>query len=146
VLLRRYGVVCWRLLARESDALPPWRELLRCYHRLEARGEIRGGRFIDDLAGEQFALPEALTALRQRRQRALDDRLVVVSASDPLNLLGSLLPGAKVPAVGSNRLLYRDGLPVAIRVNNRYRALVEADPDTQRRWQERLLKPVSWFD
>ena len=146
VLLRRYGVVCWRLLARESDALPPWRELLRCYHRLEARGEIRGGRFIDDLAGEQFALPEALTALRQIRQRALDGRLVVVSASDPLNLLGSLLPGAKVPAVGSNRLLYRDGLPVAIRVNNRYRALVEADPDTQRRWQERLLKPVSWFD
>ena len=145
-LLRRYGVVCWRLLARESEALPPWRELLRCYHRLEARGEIRGGRFIDDLAGEQFALPEALAALRQVRQRALDGRLVVVSASDPLNLIGSVLPGAKVPAVGSNRLLYRDGLPVAVRVNNRYRALVDADPDTQRCWQERLLKPVSWFD
>lgn len=145
-LLRRYGVVCWRLLARESDALPPWRELLRCYHRLEARGEIRGGRFIDDLTGEQFALPEALSALRQVRQRPLDGRLIVVSASDPLNLVGSVLPGAKVPAVGSNRLLYRDGLPVAVRVNNRYRALVDADPDTQRRWQERLLKPVSWFD
>ncbi|MBA1188489.1 DEAD/DEAH box helicase [Pseudomonas entomophila] len=145
-LLRRYGVVCWRLLARESDALPPWRELLRCYHRLEARGEIRGGRFIADLAGEQFALPEALTALRQVRQRAPDGRLAVVSACDPLNLLGSVLPGAKVPAMGSNRLLYRDGLPVAVRVNNRYRALVDADPDTQRRWQERLLKPVSWFD
>ena len=64
-LLRRYGVICWRLLERESDVLPPWRDLLRCYHRLEARGEIRGGRFIAGLAGEQFALPEAVGLLRR---------------------------------------------------------------------------------
>ncbi len=69
-LLRRYGVVSWRLLEREADWLPPWRELLRVYHRLEARGEIRGGRFVAGLAGEQFALPEAVGLLREvRRQR-----------------------------------------------------------------------------
>src|SRR5690606_37139488 len=99
-LLRRYGVICWRLLERESDVLPPWRDLLRCYHRLEARGEIRGGRFIAGLAGEQFALPEAVGLLRQVRRRGMDGALVMVSACDPLNLLGTLLPGAKVPAVG----------------------------------------------
>ncbi|NQD78438.1 ATP-dependent DNA helicase, partial [Pseudomonas sp. CrR7] len=115
-LLRRYGVICWRLLERESDVLPPWRELLRCYHRLEARGEIRGGRFIAGLAGEQFALPEAVGLLRQVRRREPDGALLVVSAADPLNLIGSLLPGAKVPAVSGNRLLYRDGVPVAMRV------------------------------
>ncbi|MCP6133505.1 hypothetical protein NL393_30455, partial [Klebsiella pneumoniae] len=79
-LLRRYGVFCWRLLERESDVLPPWRELLRCYHRLEARGEIRGGRFIAGLAGEQFALPEAVGLLRQVRRREADGTLTVISA------------------------------------------------------------------
>src|SRR5690606_19232872 len=90
VLLRRYGVVFWRLLEREADWLPPWRELLRVYHRLEARGEIRGGRFVTGISGE----------------------LIRVSGSDPLNLAGTLLPGEKVPALAGNRLLYRDGVPV----------------------------------
>ena len=95
VLLRRYGVVFWRLLAREADWLPPWRELLRVYHRLEARGEIRGGRFVAGVAGEQFALPEALALLREVRKRPLAGELLAVSAVDPLNQLGTLLPGSR---------------------------------------------------
>ncbi|NIE75081.1 DEAD/DEAH box helicase [Pantoea sp. Ap-967] len=139
-LLRRYGVICWRLLERESDVLPPWRELLRCYHRLEARGEIRGGRFIAGLAGEQFALPEAVSLLRQVRRRAPEGALVMVSASDPLNVIGSLLPGAKVPAMSGNRLLYRDGVPVATRIAGRYAYLVEAAAQEQEGWRQKLLR------
>ncbi len=112
-LLRRYGVVFWRLLEREADWLPSWRELLRTFHRLEARGEIRGGRFVSGLAGEQFALPEAIPVLREVRKQALDGRLVTISASDPLNVAGTLLPGTKVAAISGNRLVLRDGLPVA---------------------------------
>jgi ATP-dependent Lhr-like helicase len=111
VLLRRYGVVCWRLLEREPAWLPPWRDLLRIYHRLEARGEIRGGRFIAGIAGEQFALPEALAALRAVRKRPHDGVVIEVSAADPANLLGSVLPGARVPRVVGNRVRFRDGLP-----------------------------------
>ena len=139
-LLRRYGVICWRLLERESDVLPPWRDLLRCYHRLEARGEIRGGRFIAGLAGEQFALPEAIGLLRQVRRRALEGELVLVSACDPLNLLGTLLPGAKVPAVIGNRLLYRDGVPVATWVAGRYAYLVDTPAAEQQTWRQRLVR------
>jgi len=112
-LLRRYGVVSWRLLEREAAWLPPWRQLLRVYHRLEARGEIRGGRFIAGLSGEQFALPEAIGALRQVRKRAHDGALLGLSALDPLNLVGTVLPGAKVPRVLAARVLLRDGLPLA---------------------------------
>ena len=94
-LLRRYGVVFWRLLEREADWLPSWRELLRTFHRLEARGEIRGGRFVSGLAGEQFALPEAIPLLREVRRRPHDGSLIAVCGVDPLNLVGTLLPGAK---------------------------------------------------
>ncbi|CAM3554260.1 ATP-dependent DNA helicase RecQ [Bordetella sputigena] len=113
VLLRRYGVVFWRLLDREAAWLPPWREWLPVLHRMEARGEIRGGRFVDGLAGEQFALPEAIPLLRQVRRRPLEGALVRISAVDPLNLCGTLLPGEKVPALAGNRILFRDGLPIA---------------------------------
>jgi len=112
-LLRRYGVMFWRLLEREAAWMPSWRELLPVYHRLEARGEIRGGRFIAGLSGEQFALPEAIPLLRDVRRRQHDGGLVCVSGIDPLNLCGTLLPGDKVPALAGNRLLFRDGLPVA---------------------------------
>ncbi len=139
-LLHRYGVICWRLLERESDVLPPWRELLRCYHRLEARGEVRGGRFIAGLAGEQFALPEAVGLLRQVRRREPDAALQVISAGDPLNLVGSLLPGAKVPAVSGNRLLYRDGVPVAVQVAGRCSFLVDAPAQEQDNWRQKLLR------
>ncbi|WP_296001510.1 DEAD/DEAH box helicase [Rugamonas sp.] len=112
-LLRRYGVMFWRLLEREAAWLPSWRELLPVYHRLEARGDIRGGRFVAGLSGEQFALPEAIPLLREVRRRAHDGSFVCVSGIDPLNLSGTLLPGDKVPALAGNRLLYRDGAPVA---------------------------------
>ncbi|MDQ3056772.1 MAG: ATP-dependent DNA helicase, partial [Pseudomonadota bacterium] len=115
-LLRRYGVVYWRLLEREAAWLPPWRDLLRVYHRLEARGEIRGGRFIAGLSGEQFALPEAIGALRQVRSRAHDGDMLSLSALDPLNLVGTLLPGMKVPRQLGARVLWRDGVPLATRV------------------------------
>jgi len=116
VLLKRYGVVCWRLLAHEAEWLPPWRELVRVFHRLEARGDIRGGRFIAGISGEQFALPEAIAALRATRQRTADGTFVCVSGADPLNVVGSLLAGDKVPRVAGARVLYRDGVPVARRV------------------------------
>ena len=111
-LLRRYGVVCRSVLQRENG-LPGWRDLLRVFRRLEARGEIRGGRFVGALGGEQFALAEAVKALRRCRRDSNADEWIVVSAADPLNLAGILTPGGRVPAVHSHRLLYRDGVAVA---------------------------------
>ena len=141
VLLRRYGVVFWRLLAREADWLPPWRELLRVYHRLEARGEIRGGRFVAGVAGEQFALPEAVGLLREVRKRPPTGEMLAVSAVDPLNQLGALLPGSRVPAVATNRILYRDGLPLAVLIAGKPQWLVELD-ETGQREARRLLTPA----
>ena len=119
-LLRRYGVMFWRLLEREAGWMPSWRELLPIYHRLEARGEIRGGRFVAGLSGEQFALPEAIPLLREMRRRPHDGSYVCISAVDPLNLCGTLLPGDKVPALAGNRLLFRDGLPVATQISGKF--------------------------
>jgi ATP-dependent Lhr-like helicase len=127
-LLRRYGVVFWRLLEREAGWLPTWRELLRTLHRLEARGEIRGGRFVSGLAGEQFALPEAIPLLRDVRKRPMDGTLVTVSAVDPLNLVGTLLPGSKVPALSGNRVVYRDGVPAAAMIAGKPQYWIEEDP------------------
>jgi ATP-dependent helicase Lhr and Lhr-like helicase len=112
--LRRYGVVFKRLLTREAGT-PPWRELLMVYRRLEARGEIRGGRFVTGVSGEQFALPEAVGQLRSIRRLGGGGELVGISAADPLNLTGILTPGERVPALISNRILYRDGVPVLAR-------------------------------
>jgi ATP-dependent Lhr-like helicase len=108
VLLRRYGVLFRRLLDRESS-LPPWWRLLRVLRRMEARGEVRGGRFIGGMAGEQFALPEAVSVLRSIPEPAAGDEWVVISAADPLNLTGILLPGPRLPALPSNRLLLHGG-------------------------------------
>jgi ATP-dependent Lhr-like helicase len=126
-LLRRYGVLFWRLLEREADWLPPWRELLRVLHRLEARGEIRGGRFVNGLSGEQFALPEAVPLLRTVRRRPTDGSWITLSGADPLNLVGTVLPGDKVPALASNRILYRDGVPMATLVAGQTCVLGEPD-------------------
>ncbi|WP_103103024.1 DEAD/DEAH box helicase [Pseudomonas sp. LFM046] len=139
-LLRRYGVVGWRLLEREADWLPPWRDLLRVYHRLEARGEIRGGRFVAGVSGEQFALPDAVGLLREVRKRPLEGSLVSLSACDPLNLLGTLLNGGKVPAVAGNRLLYRDGVPVATLVAGKVAMLQEVDGVTAGEWRAALIR------
>jgi ATP-dependent Lhr-like helicase len=140
VLLRRYGVVFWKLLEREAPWLPSWRELLRVYHRLEARGEIRGGRFVEGLVGEQFALPEAIGALRAVRQREATQQLVCVSGSDPLNLVGTVLAGDKLPALAGTRVLYEDGVPVAALVANKPQFLQEADGAAQQRWRNALLR------
>ena len=134
-LLRRWGVVFWRLIAREADWLPPWRELLFCYRRLEARGEIRGGRFVAGLTGEQFAAPEAVGLLREVRRRPREAEWVSLSAADPLNLLGILTPGARVPALAGNRILYRDGLPLATLAGGEVRFLEPLDAAAQ--WEAR---------
>jgi ATP-dependent helicase Lhr and Lhr-like helicase len=110
--VRRYGILCRELLAREMSTLP-WRVLLSVLRRSEARGEIRGGRFISGLNGEQFALPEAVDALRVLRRRECQGQYVRVSACDPLNLAGILTPGPRIPAVLGNRIVYRDGVPLA---------------------------------
>ena len=110
-LLRRYGVVFSRLLARESNA-PAWRQLLMAYRRLEARGEIRGGRFVAGISGEQFAMPGAVVRLRAIRRTERNGSLVGISAADPLNLTGIVTPGERVPALAGNRILYEDGAPV----------------------------------
>lgn len=112
-LLRRWGVVCRRLLAREI-ATPPWRELVRVYRRLEARGEIRGGRFVAGFSGEQFALPEAVGLLRAVRREERRGVTLVINAADPLNLTGIVTPGERIPAVANHRIAFRDGVPVAV--------------------------------
>lgn len=112
VLLRRYGVVFRRLLERESLAIS-WYELGRIYRRLEARGEIRGGYFVGGVSGEQFALPEAIGLLRSIRKAPPKNELITLSAADPLNLQGILTPGPRIAAFTANRILFRDGLPIA---------------------------------
>jgi ATP-dependent helicase Lhr and Lhr-like helicase len=109
--LRRYGVVMRDLLARESDA-PPWSDLVRVYRRLEMRGEIRGGRMVQGLVGEQFALPEALDALRAVRREPHKGEVVRLSACDPLNLVGVITPGPRIAAHLGNQVAYRDGVPI----------------------------------
>ena len=127
-LLRRYGVVCFQLLEREAAWLPPWRELVRVYRRLEARGEIRGGRFIAGVTGEQFALPDAIATMRAVRRQPPDETLVCLSASDPANLLGTVLAGPKVPRVAGSRVLYRDGLAIGTSIAGEIALLVPLDP------------------
>ncbi len=112
MLLRRYGVVFRRLLERESFTVT-WYELGRLYRRWEARGEIRGGYFVGGVSGEQFALPEAIGLLRSIRKASPKDELITLSAADPLNLQGILTPGSRIAALTANRVLFRDGLPVA---------------------------------
>jgi len=127
ILLRRWGVLFWSVLAREADWLPPWRDLLRSCRRLEARGEIRGGRFVAGFSGEQYATPDAVGLLRDIRRKALDGAMLSLSAADPLNLIGILTPGARLPALTGNRLLYRDGLPVAVLVAGEVKFMQELD-------------------
>jgi ATP-dependent Lhr-like helicase len=112
VLLQRYGVVFRKVLEREPN-LPPWRDLLYVYRRLEARGEIRGGRFVSGFSGEQFALTEAVAPLRQLRDMPPAGKLVMLSAVDPLNLSGIITPGERIPAKHTMQIIYQDGVPVA---------------------------------
>ncbi len=148
ILLKRYGVVFKRLLEREGIAMP-WRVLLRMYHRLEARGEIRGGRFVAGISGEQFALPEAVGMLRairrsgrtteelfrgglqpgigdaQAMEGPTQESLISISAADPLNLVGIITPGGRITAFTANRILYRNGEPITVLESGETRFLVE---------------------
>jgi ATP-dependent Lhr-like helicase len=110
LLLQRYGVV-WRDLAMREPLAPPWRDLLRIYRRMEARGEIRGGRFVAGFVGEQFALPEAVDLARSVRRTPHSGRAVHVCAVDPLNLTGIVTPGTRVAAQMGAFVTYVDGLP-----------------------------------
>jgi ATP-dependent Lhr-like helicase len=135
-LLQRYGVVFRKILERE-DGLPPWRELLYAYRRMEARGEIRGGRFVAGFSGEQFALPDAVGLLRNQRNRTQPLPDIVISATDPLNLIGILLPGERVPALHTNRILFKDGIPAAKQLNSEVCYL--QDTDSRQQWELRQL-------
>lgn len=130
VLLKRYGVVFKRLLEREGMSIP-WRVLLRVYHRLEARGEIRGGRFVAGISGEQFSLPDAVGMLRSMRRQGSQDSLISVSAADPLNVVGIITPGNRVTSHTSNRVLYHDGVPVASLESGETHFLIELNRTTE---------------
>jgi ATP-dependent Lhr-like helicase len=125
-LLRRYGVVFRRVLAREAAAAS-WRALTRVYRRLEARGEIRGGRFVSAMSGEQFALPDAVARLREVRRSGADGRLVTISAADPLNLTGIVTAGERIRTARRNRIVYRDGIPLAVSEGDFVRELSPID-------------------
>jgi ATP-dependent helicase Lhr and Lhr-like helicase len=120
MLLNRYGVVFRDLLARES-ILPKWRELLIAFRRLEDRGEVRGGRFVSGFIGEQFALPIAVESLRAMRNAPTSGETVTVSAADPLNLVGIIVPGERVPAISGNTVSFRDGIAVPPEENSMLR-------------------------
>jgi ATP-dependent Lhr-like helicase len=135
VLLRRWGVVFRRLLERE-DGLPPWRELHYVYRRLEARGEIRGGRFVSGFSGEQFALPEAATALRRTTRPPVPER-IALAAVDPLNLAGIVTPGERIARVPGHRVLLEDGVPIAVHAGGALRCLTPLDERAQ--WEVRQL-------
>ena len=111
VLLRRYGVVFREILARETN-LPTWRELLMTFRRLEDRGEVRGGRFVTSFIGEQFAVPIAVESLRASRRRPPTGDTITISAADPLNLVGILVPGERAPAISGRFVSFRDGVAV----------------------------------
>jgi ATP-dependent helicase Lhr and Lhr-like helicase len=137
--LRRYGVLLRELLAREAPTLF-WRDLLPVLRRMEARGEIRGGRFVAGCTGEQFALPEAVAELRALRKQEPAGNFVRLSACDPLNLAGILTPGARIQAVIGNRIVFRDGSPVAALESGETRLLSHVTP-AERAVIDRLLDP-----
>jgi ATP-dependent Lhr-like helicase len=139
-LLRRWGVVFWKLVSMEADWLPPWRDILTCCRRLEARGEIRGGRFVAGFSGEQYATPEAVGLLRDIRRKPNNGHLIGLSAADPLNLVGVLTPEGRLPALTGNRVLYRDGLPIALYAGGEVRFLVPLEPKEQWDAQNAILR------
>ena len=146
-LLRRWGVVFRDLLAREPGA-PKWWQLLGVFRRLEARGEIRGGRFVEGPGGEQFALGETVRRLRQLREEAQqnnegDPEILVISAADPLNLVGILTDTGRVPATSQNRVALVDGRPVAAITGGELEWLEDLDQTTRLAVEAELPRPGS---
>jgi ATP-dependent helicase Lhr and Lhr-like helicase len=125
-LLSRYGVVFRRLLTREASGVT-WRELVRVYRMLEARGDIRGGRFVSGMSGEQYALPDAVDRLRELRRSGTDETLVAISGADPLNLTGIVTQGDRIRAAAGSRIVYRNGIPVMAMEGDMLRTLADAD-------------------
>jgi ATP-dependent Lhr-like helicase len=142
-LLRRYGVVFWKLLAREAAFLPPWRELLKVFRRMEARGEIRGGRFVAGFSGEQYALPDAVGALREVRRKAPSGEWVSISGADPLNLVGILTPGSKLSALTGNRALFKDGVPMAMLAGGKVEYTASIEPAEHWEAKKKLLRSAA---
>jgi len=128
-LLKRYDVVFHKMLERESG-LPPWR-------RMEARGEIRGGRFVEGFSGEQFALPDTVALLRKYRDGKQELPAIVISGTDPLNLVGIILPGERIPALHTNRILFKNGLPAAKQLNGEIEYFGVISPHAQ--WEINFL-------
>jgi ATP-dependent Lhr-like helicase len=142
-LLRRYGVV-FRAVVQRETLLPPWRDLLSYLRRMEDRGEVRGGRFVDGFSGEQFALPEALGLLRQPVDRHTSPVFTVISACDPLNLGGLIVPGAKTPSLSSNRILLENGLPVARCMADELEEFPGISSQASREARKRLIVVTPW--
>jgi len=148
IYLQRWGVLSRKVLEREQGA-PPWRQLLPKLRRMELRGDLRGGRFIAGVGGEQFALADTVTALRKQQKTWQEQQdsgtphmpqRHVINATDPLNLLGTLLPGRKVPHLAGNRLLFEDGLPVAALEKDVAHCLDTADEARQWELQQLLQR------
>jgi ATP-dependent helicase Lhr and Lhr-like helicase len=139
-LFKRWGVIFWKLAAREAGWLPPWRDIVMCCRRLEARGEIRGGRFVAGFSGEQYAALEAVTPLREARKRQGSGQYLSISGADPLNLVGILTPGPRLPSLAGNRLLYLDGVPVAVYAAGEVSFLEKLEPKEEWTARNALLR------
>jgi ATP-dependent Lhr-like helicase len=113
-------------LTREVSGVT-WRELVRVYRMLEARGDIRGGRFVSGMSGEQYALPDAVDRLREIRRSGTDERLVAIGGADPLNLTGIVTLGDRIRAAAGSRIVYRNGIAIMAMEGDMLRTLADAD-------------------
>ena len=129
---------------RDRSLAPPWRFLLRYFRRMEDRGEVLGGRFVDGFSGEQFALPEAVGLLRKKAERPVERALNVISAADPLNLGGIITACPKTPARASNRILILNGVPAARMLGDELELLKGSEQVTSAE-AERYLRVVQDF-
>jgi ATP-dependent helicase Lhr and Lhr-like helicase len=139
-LLKRWGGLFRKLVERESRGVA-WGQLVRVLRELEARGELRGGRFVSGFSGEQYALPESISLLRQLRREARRNELVTICACDPLNLVGLITPGPRIPQVSNSRILLRDGVPVMALVGDQAKPLADLT-DSELREYERALRGI----
>lgn len=141
VYLQRWGVLFRGLMERELFA-PPWRILLRALRKMELRGTIRGGRFVAGVGGEQFAFPESVDALRKYQKKNTENQTKYhsLSAVDPLNLLNLILPNRKLARLSKNRVLYQDGIPIAVLESGKVRFLKDVEPEDEWNFQQALIK------
>ncbi|NKB23530.1 MAG: hypothetical protein GKR87_03945 [Kiritimatiellae bacterium] len=139
IYIKRWGVIFRSLLGKETFA-PPWRVLVRVLRKLELRGALRGGRFISDVSGEQFALPETVERLRKIRKQRRTGECIATSVADPLNLLGIIFPGEKVAKLTNNRILFRDGNPIALQEGKDIKYIDEIEPNQQWEIQQALIR------